>query len=239
MTTTESRPAPAGRKPGTLRLFGFHHAGGGPSAFAGWRYALGGAVEVVPVAVPAEPYRDLAALVERVADDLAPRLDEPYVCYGHSMGALVAYRLARLREERGGRLPDRLLLGAFAAPHLAHPISRARNLSDAELESWLLSVSDVPAGLLGGGRRRAAMLAKLREDLRLCATHQEDPRAPLPVPIDVFAGTADPLVPLADAQEWAAYSAAGTRVHPIPGGHFFPRQSKSVFFERIRSVLEC
>ncbi|HEY3465141.1 MAG TPA: alpha/beta fold hydrolase [Amycolatopsis sp.] len=221
----------------TLRLFGFHHAGGGPTAFAGWQYALGGAVEVVPVALPAGAHPDFAALVERLADDLAPRLEEPYVCYGHSMGALVAYRLARLREARGQRLPDRLLLGAFAAPHLAHPISRARNLTDDELEAWLLSVSDVPAALLGGDGRRAAMLGKLREDLRLCATHREDPRSPLPVPIDVFAGTADPLVPLADARAWSSYSGVDARFHPIPGGHFFPRESKSVFFERLRTIL--
>jgi len=142
--STDAPPSPVGAAVNTVRLFGFHHAGGGPSAFAGWRYALGGAVDVVPVVVPGGGHHDFASLVERLADELAPRLDEPHVFYGHSMGALVAYRLTRLREGRGQRLPDRLLLGAFAAPHLAHPISRARNLA---------AVGGGPARRLARGRR--------------------------------------------------------------------------------------
>lgn len=41
------------------------------------------------------------------------------------------------------------------------------------------------------------------------------------MPIGAFAGTDDPIVSPAEMAGWAPNTAAGFRLHEIPGGHFF------------------
>jgi surfactin synthase thioesterase subunit len=229
-----------------LTLFGFHHAGGSIAAFSGWQRALGPGVEVVPVALPGRGrdgrsprYSDLDSLVAALAEDLGPRLAGRHVLYGHSMGALIAYRLARLRARQAQRLPDALLVGAFAAPHLRPSAGTAGELTDSELLRWLVDTSDIRADLLSGTERLAVMLARLREDLRLLWPQPvtEDIGVPLSCPIHVFTGTHDPLVDRTAAAGWSRHTSAGCAVHVIPGGHFFPRESKGAFFDELRSLL--
>lgn len=244
-----ARRHPTGCDPQPLRLFVFHHAGGSPAAYFGWRRQLAGETEVVPVRLPGRGqdgrsprYHDMASLIEALAEDLGPDLEGPHAFYGHSMGALAAYRLTRLRARRGERLPDRLMVGAFAAPHLFHGFHHTRR-SDEELKDWLLAMSATPTALAAliddSDRLSSTILARLRADLGLCAGVRETEPAspPLACPVHVFAGTEDPLVPVADAARWSLYSDAPTTLHEIPGGHFFPRESKAIFFRTLRSAL--
>src|SRR5690242_13516044 len=101
MTTTLTTEAPvvqlpASRTPAaTVRLICFHHAGGGATSFNLWKRGLGSDVEVIAVEIPnRERFATLRDLVAEVNDQLADALDEPHVFFGHSFGALVAYRLA-------------------------------------------------------------------------------------------------------------------------------------------------
>ena len=239
---------------GPINLFGFHHAGGGTSAFAGWQATLGESVRVVPVRLPRPAPGDgdqdgggngngvglLSALVDQLDTELGERLHTPHLFYGHSMGALVAYLLARRRLRAGAPPPLRLLVGAFAAPHLPRPLEAAAELPDAWLARWLTELTGLPEGLLADEGRRSRQVAVLRADLRLCAAHPEEPPpgAALPFPVDVFAGAEDPLVPVCDAQAWQAYSAPGGTMHVLRGGHFFTRDSREEFFARLRGVAE-
>jgi surfactin synthase thioesterase subunit len=86
----------------TVRLFSFHHAGGGGAMFNAWNKALGPGVDVVPVEIlNRERFTTLRQLVGEVGEQLGSALDSPHVFFGHSFGALLAYRLACLRAASG------------------------------------------------------------------------------------------------------------------------------------------
>src|SRR6516225_8587755 len=97
--------APVG---GKLRLFCIPHAGAGPSSFRAWRNIFGDSIDVVPVACPGREGRfveplpaTLDDLVRDLTVSLTPRLNMPFALLGHSMGALVAFELARrFRRDR-------------------------------------------------------------------------------------------------------------------------------------------
>jgi len=99
------RPNPDAR----LRLFCFPYAGGGASVFYAW--AEGSPqMEVCPVQLPGResrlsepPFTRLPPLVQALASDIRTHLDKPFAFLGHSMGATIAFELARelAREQKG------------------------------------------------------------------------------------------------------------------------------------------
>jgi surfactin synthase thioesterase subunit len=234
---------PSTRRP--LKLFCFHHAGGSTASFTGWQRALGPHAEVVAVALPGrsstdpeQRYDSITALAEALRHGLGDQLEEPHLFYGHSMGALLAYHITRLRVSSGLPPPLRLLVSAFPAPHLPHLLSQVQQLADEQLTQWLLDLTGMPQTLLAGRRRRERQVALLREDLQVCASHRpEEATAPLPCPIDTFVGAQDPLVAVHDAAAWSRHSGPGHTFRVLPGGHFFPRESKTAFFQELARVI--
>lgn len=100
---------PAPRRP-TSRLLMLPHAGGSASFYFPFSEALSGDVDVLVAQYPGrqERHREpsitdiqelaVAVLAALTADGLD---DVPLALFGHSMGALVAYEMAGLLEERG------------------------------------------------------------------------------------------------------------------------------------------
>ncbi|MCX2923025.1 thioesterase II family protein [Streptomyces sp. NEAU-W12] len=216
-----------------IRLFCFHHAGAGALAFAGWQRRVGPGVSVLPVRLPGRETRrredritDAARLVEELQDDLGPLLDEPHAFYGHSMGALVAYRFAQHRAHTGQRPPRLLAVGACSAPHLPAPLLQTLlrpELPDEELILSLGGHDSIPAPLRDRIGWLTATLATLRADLALAQNLRQAPVTGLPCPLDAYAGEADPLVPDTEARAWKHCTLHRFRFRPVRGTHFFVR----------------
>lgn len=105
------------------RLFCFPHAGGGPSFFRPWRAALRPETAVRQILLPGRefrleepPFRRIADLVEPLCTALRPYLDRPYALFGHSMGAVVAYEVARRFSGAGVAGPTCLIVSGRRAP---------------------------------------------------------------------------------------------------------------------------
>src|SRR5262245_41626934 len=125
------RPSPSAR----LRLYCFPFAGGGASIFRLWPDALPASVEVCSVQPPGRetrfreaPFARMAPLVAVLADVLLPELERPYALFGHSMGALIAFELAREQRRRRARPPEQLIVSGRGAPHLPARLTPLHNL---------------------------------------------------------------------------------------------------------------
>lgn len=227
-----------------VRLFCFHHAGGGASVFGGWGGHLGPAVGVYPVQLPGregrirEPrFRTLAALLPELDTELDFALDRPFAFYGHSMGALIAYQLAHRRHTRDRSVPSALLAAAFPGPLLAAPLAGAAHLGDEELSDLLVEVGGMSETVRRYPAWTAAAITLLRDDLDLCHSPRPDDGTPLPVPIRALTGADDPLVTREDAAAWAGHTTTTFEVDVLPGGHLFLRDARSHLLSRIAAVL--
>ncbi|TJZ80132.1 thioesterase [Rhodococcus oryzae] len=227
-----------------LRMFCFHHAGGESSMYRAWHRALGPHVTVVPVHLPGrgrraehERFVDLDLLLDDLEHHLAEHLSGPYVFFGHSMGALVAYRLARRRDAGGHRRPEALLLSAYAAPHLPAPLPPIDHLDDALLARFLTAIGGLPAEILGWPAWLEAALPVIRDDVRMCADHRDPGEAPLACPMHLFGADADPLVGELDLRAWSRHTTHPTDPQILEGDHFYLDESPDELFRLLRPLL--
>ncbi|RRQ88659.1 thioesterase [Streptomyces griseofuscus] len=202
--------------------------------FAGWGGRIGPQVSVVPVRLPGRESRigearitDVASLLSELDEHLGPLLEEgPYAFYGHSLGALVAYRFAEHRIGSGRQAPVGVVVGACMPPDLPNPLIGAGHLDDESLLALLSSFGGVPEELLARPVWLREMLATTRADLRLGHALREGARTPLPCPVWAFAGERDRVATPAAVAQWERWTSSSFRFHTLAGGHFFVRDSE-------------
>jgi surfactin synthase thioesterase subunit len=230
-----------------VRLFCFPHAGGAKTMFNAWNRALRPRVEVTPVEIfNRERFATLRQLVDEVDDQLRPALDGPHVFFGHSFGALLAYRLACLRAASGSPLPRALMVSSFAPPHLPGPLPAVGHLDDHQLTVLLTDLGGIPRELAEWPALRDNAVKAARIDLRLCSTDEEAEPMALSCPIHAFGGSDDPLVTESDLHEWHSRTTGPFSVHILRGGHFYLSDGPQLFatlhplLSRLRAVSdEC
>ena len=113
----------AARAHAKLRLVCFGHAGStGAGAFRRWARALGPAIELWAITLPGrgaragEPFaHEWQPLIEELAGATAAQVPEPFVLFGHSLGATLAFEVTR-ELARLGRSPESLIVSARGAP---------------------------------------------------------------------------------------------------------------------------
>jgi surfactin synthase thioesterase subunit len=213
--------------------------------FNTWNKAFGPRVEVVPVEIlDRERFPTLRELVDEVNDQLRTALTVPHVLFGHSFGALVAYRLACLRAASGSPMPRALVVSSFAPPHLPAPIPAVGHLDDHQLTTLLTDLGGIPPELVDWPVLRDKAVAAARVDLRLCETDEESERVALSCPIHTFGGSDDPLVTESDLHEWRSRTSGEFSVHILRGGHFYLSDGPQLFrtllplLSRIAAVRE-
>ena len=230
MSAYLSSPAPANGPP---RLFCFPHAGGGPSAYARWPALLGRSAQVMAVRLPGHEGRfdeprptSLTDLVTDLLTDLAPHLHPPYILYGHSMGALIAYALSvglatAPASTAPVAAPAALIVAACRAPHLPVPLAPD---DDCQLVAALQALGGFPPQLAGRPEWLSVLLPLVRDDLRLSRCPLP-PAAPLPCGVTALAVEDDPIAPLSDVRQWRAYTRGRFTVRTVGGGHFCHRDA--------------
>src|SRR5271170_5577451 len=138
-----------------LRLFCFPYAGAGALIFHKWSDALPREVEVCPIQLPGRgarltepPFTKLSCLIEALVRALDPLLDMPFAFFGHSLGALVGFELARELRRLARPQPVRLVVSAARAPRIPRRDRPIHALPEADLRVELSRLNGVPGKVL-------------------------------------------------------------------------------------------
>ncbi len=207
------------------RLFCFPHAGGGSIWFPG---KLPG-VALCPARLPGresrlaeEPFQRMGPLIDALASAIDPFLDRPFSFFGHSMGAAIAFELARELRRRGRPLPRVLVASAARAPQFRRNYVPPPPPTDEEFLSELRRLQGIP---IDAPFLPSVLLPALRADATLYRNYIYTEDAPLPFPIRAYGGLDDERITTEHLAAWGEQTTAGFRIRQFSGGHFYYRKN--------------
>jgi len=208
-----------------VRLFLFHHSGGSVAMYREWLPLLPSDVAAQCVALPGRahrrhetPFTRLEPLVAAITDVLDAELDDrPYAFFGHSMGALLAYRVAVALRGRGAAAPGLVAASGWAPAGFAAP---AGALGDEEVVQAMHRLGGLPRQVRTDPDLLGQTVSAMRADLAVCAGYHDDD-AVLGSPVVAYSGRDDPLLAPEAMASWSTRTAEFLGHRRYPGGHFF------------------
>jgi medium-chain acyl-[acyl-carrier-protein] hydrolase len=181
------------------------------------------------------PLRSARSIAEAAQTNLRALLHEPFALFGHSMGALIAYELGCVLEDRG-IVPEVLIVAAKSAPHL--PARRARGiLPDDELIRELRALDGTPRALLEDRSSLQFYLPLIRSDFAVVDTYVHDRKTRLSCPIACLGGSDDPTTSKESLAAWSVHTAGSFELVMFPGNHFFVREETAAVCRAIVTRL--
>lgn len=228
----------------SVRLFCFPYAGGTALVYRPWAQKLPASVEVIAIQMPGRatrmhepPVSKLTDLVEPIASALAPFLNEPFAFFGHSMGSMVSFEVARFFRREGRPLPGHMFVSGRSAPQLNREHSPLYNLPKDELMAELQGLEGTPREVLEHPELMQLMLPILRADFSICDTYDYKEEAPLPCPITAFGGLQDVDVSRRHLEAWREQTSATFTLRMFPGNHFFIHSNETLLLNLLATQL--
>lgn len=229
---------------GRLRLFFFPHAGGGASAFYQWSRTLPSDIVCYAIQLPGretrlrEPlYHQASPLVQALTQELQPYLNEPYVFWGHSMGALLSFEVVRTIQKHRKPMPQRLIVSGYNAPQIPYADPHIHHLPQAEFLVALQELNGIPDALLQNVELQNLFLPIIRADFQLVETYTYQESDKLNCPITILDGNSDKKTNDADLQEWQKQSTKSVEMFSFSGDHFFLYERQPALKDKVINIL--
>jgi medium-chain acyl-[acyl-carrier-protein] hydrolase len=213
------------------RLFYFPAAGEIPVAMPGFQATLPGFQAMPPACLAMLPGRGprlaeasferMGPLVQALATAIEPYVAQPFAFLGHSLGAIVAFEVARELRRRGLPLPAMLIASAARAPQFRRNHVAPPEPSDEELLR--------EAGLPDDAAVRHSVLPALRADTHLYRHYAYAEDAPLPFPIRAYGGVDDPHISREQLEAWREQTTHSFALRQFAGGHFYLKDRRGEF----------
>lgn len=222
-------------RPDKIMLFCLPYAGGNSFAYTKLKEHLDDFISLVPVELPGhgllfnEPQLDtLGQMTDFILDTIVERVGmTPWAIFGHSMGGMLGYLVARMAPERLIPPPLHLFISA-RRPGGIEPPFYWTDLTRTEFLERIAKLGGIPKEVLDNKELIELFEPILYRDVKALETHPHDGTAPATCPITVLIGREDDI-PEDHARLWYKDTVAPVNVLTFPGGHFFA-------FERLDEI---
>ena len=236
------KPNPEAR----LRLFFFPYAGAGSTSYSTWTRLFTPEIEIYLVHLPGRdkriretPFMEFPPLAETLSQALVRYLDRPFSFFGHSMGGLVSFEVARTLRRRYALMPVHLFISGRWAPHIPDARPKLQQLPEKEfLAAVEVRYGKLPPVVMEDQDLLKLFLSILRADLTLLENYQYTMEAPLECPISVFGGLRDSNVSREELLAWRDQTTSRFDLKMFPGAHFFIQDSKPRIGQAINEDLK-
>jgi surfactin synthase thioesterase subunit len=226
------------------RVFCFPYAGGNPRMFLNWQPQLADDAEIIAVNTQGRD-GDVEKVIEGATEAIrgALRTDHrPVYLFGHSLGALIAFEVAR-RLERDQRAQElrHLIASGISAPSLL-PSTRVRALAALEGKAFaeeLAFFGGLPQEIIADEDVLELLLPQVIADFRMAASYSYRPGTPLTIDVSLVNGLGDPHVGLAQLEPWQQECKNPPTCHWAEGGHFYLETQPAFVTDLVRDLVRA
>ncbi|MBD1556477.1 thioesterase [Vibrio sp. S9_S30] len=228
-----------------LRLICLPYAGGNISSFVPYSSLQELTAEICAVQLPGKgsrlietPYQSMEALVQDLAEALAPLTDKPYVIWGHSFGARIGFELLRYLKMHGMPMPAHFIPAASRAPHQLNTQSPIHGLSDEGFKAKLKAMGGTPDEILEHDELMSLLMPSLKADFKLAETHKVNTIEQFNIPVTLLGGTMDSIIPPDSLSSWQAHFCGDFELTLIEGDHFFIDKQFDSVSKKLTDIIQ-
>lgn len=223
----------------------FHFAGGSAQSFYKWKNSFPDKMNLVAFEFPGrgrrlrEPFMDsIRSLAEHLAECCQNLPNTPWVFFGHSLGALIAYETVRCLQEAGEKVPEQLIISARNNPAWLPVSSGLPQLGEHALKEYLGSLEGTPTEVLNNQPLMDMTLPILKADLEIIYNYQHLQSEPLEIPIVAFGAIDDEHVTFEALIGWKNITNSKFTLNMVSGGHFSLMEKPAPLFECLERIIE-
>ncbi|MDP9616464.1 surfactin synthase thioesterase subunit [Streptomyces demainii] len=168
------------------------------------------------------PYTDVVEAAGKLAPQ-ALRLAEgegSVALFGHSLGAVLAFEIAREIESLGFPELQHLFVSGSPGPWTGRE-QRATGLDDEEFMVRVTEFAGYRHAAFDDPGLREILLPLLRADVAMHEDYTPLSREPLSVPVTAMRGADDELVSQEQSEQWRSATSGTFTTTEFPGGHMY------------------
>lgn len=220
------------------QLICFPFAGGYSASFRPLHTYLQGECEMLAAEPPGHGTNQMSAvedfeqLVSLYKQELNLHPDRPFVLFGHSMGGMVAFRLAQ-KLEREGIYPQAVIISAIQPPHVER--KKVSHLDDEKFLAHIIELGGMPQELVENKEVMSFFLPSFRSDYRALESFRPSDSHMIQSPVHIFNGRKDKKC-IKDADGWKKWG-DNPVFHEFSDGHMFILSETEKVAERIYEII--
>ncbi|NJO89922.1 MAG: thioesterase [Chloroflexia bacterium] len=210
------------------QLFLIHDAGGNKHVFDAWHERIKSDIEIIIVQLPGRNDRssepaimDVNALIDELVPLMNDVIEKPFSIYGHSMGGLLAFEIARELQHSYGKFAQKLMVSG--TPGLRNYDNKFvnyivdNNLSERDVHTLMPKFQryDFEDPTV------RKMIQVLMNDMKLIHSYKYKTKALLDSDIVAFHAINDVRVRLNDVEKWESETINEFKLIEVPGSHNF------------------
>lgn len=207
-----------------------------------WRNNLDPDVELAVVQLPGRgirfserPYQTMEEMVSALFLAMEKLDSKPFIFYGHSMGARVAYELSLMLHRSASPLPIHFIASGSVAPCIKMK-NGIHGLPDSEFILRIAKMNGSNPDVLANHQLMQVMLPTLRADFRIIETYCNTIKSVIPTGISVLVGDKE-YVERSDMEAWFDLFETSTGIHSISGDHFFVDKNKADVLKVVSDII--
>jgi len=229
-----------------FRIICFPHAGGGSTAFSKWRSCLSEGVELLVLHPPgresrqSEPFpREFDDLINGYVESLSSKLDQPFIFFGHSIGCIYAFEVARRLRQQHKRMPIHIIVSSSASPpSITSHFSKYQDPLGYDFADTVMNkLGGVPRYILDDTETRDAVFGEVAREFVLARSYVYERQNPLDVPVFGIVGNEDKIVSRDDLRGWAQESTKFDMT-TVDGGHFYWFGRETELIAKIETLIQ-
>jgi external thioesterase TEII len=212
---------------GNPQLFMLHFGGGNCYSYQFLKPYLPRNFDFLPLELPGRGKRvneelvsnESEAIEDLVSQILSLRNNQPYIIFGHSMGAALGLRVTKKLEEAGDP-PKRLIVAGNAGPGTGKEDKRRSEMDDEALKAELKTLGGVQDEVLDNEDLFDFFAPIMRSDFRLLENGEKlSPDYKLTSSITAIMG--DKEETSEEIENWKKFTTGDFKSYLLPGNHFF------------------